>query len=249
VRVVANADDPLVAWAAEKSSTTWVGAGQPWQLDAASCPACGGLVTFGADGWSCDSCGRTRPRYAVTVEADDVVMTGGQRQHLDLSLPGRANRANAAMALAAATAMDVDPAAAVAAWREITTVQGRYGRVDVDGKSVRLLLAKNPAGWLEVLELLAESEASLVLALNARTQDGVDPSWIWDVPFERLAGRRIVCAGERAADLAVRLAYADLEYTLEPDLRAALQVAPGERVDLAGNYSAFQDARKVVRRG
>src|SRR4051794_4135657 len=41
--VVANADDPLTAWAAMAARTvTWVGAGQPWTADAAGGPACGG---------------------------------------------------------------------------------------------------------------------------------------------------------------------------------------------------------------
>ena len=41
--VVANADDPLVAWAAAGArQVTWVGAGLRWKSDAAGCPACGG---------------------------------------------------------------------------------------------------------------------------------------------------------------------------------------------------------------
>ncbi|MDA8062539.1 MAG: Mur ligase family protein, partial [Actinomycetota bacterium] len=41
--VVANADDPLVVWAAGAARrVVWVGAGQPWTADASGCPACGG---------------------------------------------------------------------------------------------------------------------------------------------------------------------------------------------------------------
>ena len=61
------------------------------------------------------------------------------------------------------------------------------------GRPVRLLLAKNPAGWTAVFDLLDESgprRSPLVLSVNARTADGLDTSWLWDVPFERLAGRR-----------------------------------------------------------
>src|SRR5579863_644047 len=41
-RVVANADDPLVAWAAGSArQVTWVAAGQRWREDSWCCPNCG----------------------------------------------------------------------------------------------------------------------------------------------------------------------------------------------------------------
>ncbi len=46
--VVANADDPLVAWAATGAPrVTWVGAGLRWRNDATGCPECGGTIVFG----------------------------------------------------------------------------------------------------------------------------------------------------------------------------------------------------------
>jgi hypothetical protein len=99
-----------------------------------------------------------------------------------------------------------------------------------------------------VLELVHQSSAhSFVVALNARTEDGTDPSWIWDVPFERLHGRQVVCSGERAADLAVRLTYAGVRHAFRPDAASALDAAPGRHVDFAGNYSAFQQFRRLLR--
>ena len=132
-------------------------------------------------------------------------------------------------------------------WAELRSVGGRYEDIDVDGRRVRLLLAKNPAGWQETLQLL-EPERQLVLALNARTEDGTDPSWIWDVPFEQLGGRAVVCAGERAADIAVRCEYAGLAVTVEPDLADAVRRCEPGPVDLIGNYSAFREARRLGRR-
>ncbi|HET6635103.1 MAG TPA: Mur ligase family protein, partial [Streptomyces sp.] len=39
--IIANADDPLVAWAASSSpNVVWVAAGQEWKDDAWSCPSC-----------------------------------------------------------------------------------------------------------------------------------------------------------------------------------------------------------------
>jgi hypothetical protein len=85
-----------------------------------------------------------------------------------------------------------------------------------------------------------------VIALNSRPEDGTDPSWIWDVPFERLAGRSVVCTGDRGTDLAVRLQTAGMHVAIEPDLRAAVGATGTRDMDLIGNYSAFQDARRTL---
>ena len=62
--VVANADDPMVVWAASPApDVRWVGAGQVWRNDAVGCPACGGGIDFGDEGaWACDRCDFARPR-------------------------------------------------------------------------------------------------------------------------------------------------------------------------------------------
>ena len=65
----------------------------------------------------------------------------------------------------------------------------------------------------------------MVLSVNARIADGLDTSWLWDVPFERLAGRPVVATGDRRLDLAVRLRYAEVACTVVPDPLAALDRA------------------------
>jgi UDP-N-acetylmuramyl tripeptide synthase len=243
--IVANADDPLTAYAAGSARhVTWVAAGQPWTADASGCPSCGGRILFAADrGWACDRCDLRRPTADVVLDGTTLVIAG-QRLPLQLGLPGRANRANAAMAVAAASALGVDPGEAVAALAATTDVDGRYRSLVLDGAPVRLLLAKNPAGWLEVLDIISDSDGPVVVGINARIADGKDPSWLWDVPFEHLRGRFVVAAGERSHDLAVRLHYAEVEHDREPDLRRAIAVAerrraPDGRVDVVANYTSF----------
>jgi hypothetical protein len=52
--VVANADDPMTAWAATAAAqTVWVAAGQPWTLDTVLCPACGALLQRSHCDWWC----------------------------------------------------------------------------------------------------------------------------------------------------------------------------------------------------
>ena len=93
-------------------------------------------------------------------------------------------------------------------------VFGRVETIEVEGKPVSILLIKNPAGANEVLRTLAlESSGDgldLWVALNDRIADGRDVSWIWDADFELLTDgvRRVVCAGTRAPEMALRLKYA-----------------------------------------
>ncbi len=50
--------------------------------------------------------------------------------------------------------MGADPAAAVAAVSGVDEVAGRYSTVQLGAHSVRMLLAKNPAGWQEALSMV-----------------------------------------------------------------------------------------------
>jgi UDP-N-acetylmuramyl tripeptide synthase len=251
--VVANADDPLVTFAVGELPAVWVAAGLSWELDASACPWCGDLLAFGPDGWRCEGCGRARPACAFVLQPESiadggVVTTPDGPVGLDLALPGRSAAANAAMALAAVTQFGVDPEAALERWRAISSIEGRYERVSYQGADLRLHLAKNPAGWADVLGLVGPGHDPVVLGFNAQVQDGRDPSWLWDVPFEVLAGRPVVCFGERATDLAVRLVYAEVEVQIARSLvEAAGLVGPG-RVELIANYSAFQDVRSELAR-
>lgn len=256
--VVANADDPLVVWAArgaEKAGhpppVVWVGTGLWWTLDAAGCPACGNRIMFSDGGhWACQSCDLSRPEPDVWLDGNTVCATGGTTAELQLRLPGRANRANAAMAAAAARCMGVDLVSATGAMASVDDVAGRYRVAQVGGQPVRLLLAKNPAGWREALEMVRGSSQPAVVSINARIADGRDPSWLWDVPFEELSGRFVVAAGERRHDLAVRLAYAEVDHVCAGSLTEAValvtdRVPDTQRgdapIDVIGNYTAVQD--------
>jgi UDP-N-acetylmuramyl tripeptide synthase len=270
--VVANADDPLVVWAASVApEVCWVGAGQVWHNDAVGCPSCGGGIEFGPDGgWACERCGFERPLRRAWLEGDELVTADGDRLPLAIALPGQFNRANAAMAAVAASLMGagvdrvVDegvPAPtipeALARLSGVEQVAGRFSSAERDGHPVRLLLAKNPAGWTAIFDLLEETrsqESPVVLSVNARTADGLDTSWLWDVPFERLAGRSVVVTGDRRLDLSVRLHYAEVAFTVVADPLAALDTAVGlcstsvpsgtDPVDFVGNYTAFADLRR-----
>jgi UDP-N-acetylmuramyl tripeptide synthase len=163
---------------------------------------------------------------------------------LRVALPGRYNEGNALAALAAATALGADPGRAAAAMARLDTVASRYALLQRGSQQLRLLLAKNPAGWRELLPQLRSSPA-LLLAVNRQAADGRDTSWLWDVPFEQLPGVPTVAAGQAAADLGLRLAYADRPHTTAADPVAGLAALPPGPVTVVANYTAFA---QLVRR-
>ena len=154
---------------------------------------------------------------------------------------------NAALALTAAVAhFGVEPALAVAGIRGVEIVSGRFSTCRLaDGRDARVLLAKNPAGWTEVLRWLEPQGTAVVLAVNAHVADGRDPSWLWDVPYEILRGHAVAASGERALDVAVRLDYGGVEHIVESDpLQAANRLA-GD-VNIIASYTQFTALTKAT---
>ena len=158
---------------------------------------------------------------------------------MTLALPGAVNRGNATQAIAAAVALGADPAAAVAAVSGVDEVAGRYRTVRLGQHTVRVLLAKNPAGWQEALSMVDKHGAGVVIAVNGQVPDGEDLSWLWDVRFEHFDDTAVVAAGERGTDLAVRLGYAGVGHTLVHDTVKAIASCPPGHVEVVANYTAF----------
>jgi UDP-N-acetylmuramyl tripeptide synthase len=127
-------------------------------------------------------------------------------------------------------------------------VAGRYTQIAVRGRTVRLLLAKNPAGWLEAFDVLGPPPTPVLLAVNAQVPDGKDTSWLWDVDYRVLRGRRILVAGERRLDLAVRLEADEADFELVDGIDDAVDRVPEGELDVIGNYTAFQQIRAVLGR-
>ena len=262
--VVANADDPLVVWAATPASrVTWVAVGLGWTADASICPACGHAIDHAADsttktsegrqasGWACRGCDFARPDPDVDLIDDRLVLhgpDGDEQAHIRLALPGSFNLANAALAATAACAAGIPLSTALTAMADTDEVAGRYRTVDVGSHQLRLLMAKNPAGWQESLGIIQPAPIPVIVGINARIADGRDPSWLWDVAFESLAGRPVIATGDRAHDLSVRLHYAGIPHQVQPgpSLESLQRLPPGP-VDVVCNYTAFSDILAALR--
>jgi UDP-N-acetylmuramyl tripeptide synthase len=246
--VVANADDPLVAWAATAAPyVSWVAAGQKWREDSRCCPQCGSHLNRDTEEWRCGECGFARPPVRWTLDGGKAIDPAGRAYDLGLALPGRANRANAVVALAVAEVFGVDAAQALPLLRQVTSVAGRYTRLERHGRAVRLLLAKNPAGWLEAFDVLEPAPVPVALSVNSREPDGRDTSWLWDVDYRVLHGRRVFATGERKLDLAVRLEADQVPFELVGSLDEAVERVDS-KLDVIANYTAFQQIRASLGR-
>ena len=244
--VIANCDDVLVTSAVIGApKLVWVSAGSRWTDDSSSCPRCGEAIVRDGVDWSC-RCGLARPAPDWSVDGDELVDRRGRRWRLRLGVPGAVNKANAAMAVAAAVQLGVEPEHAIERLRAVRDVDGRYRTVRRGQHDVTLLLAKNPAGWAEALTMVEPDADHVVVAVNGQGPDGRDLSWLWDVPFERLAAWPLTASGERCADLAVRLTDADLPHEVRADPLRAVEQAPPGRVTVLANYTAFTELRDAL---
>ncbi|WP_306364310.1 MurT ligase domain-containing protein [Nocardia sp. CC227C] len=243
--LIANCDDVLVTSIAyDHPNVVWVAAGSGWQVDATSCPRSGEPILWEGDHWYSTGTDFKRPQPDWRVDEHTLHGPDGLELPLHLALPGRANRGNAAQAVAAAIALGADPARAVAAAATVKEIAGRYRTVQVGDHATRLLLAKNPAGWQEALSMIDPAAKGLVIAVNGQVPDGEDLSWLWDVRFEHFEGTRVVAAGERATDLAVRLTYAGVQHTVVADPLHAIRSCPPGQVEVLANYTAFRDLNR-----
>jgi UDP-N-acetylmuramyl tripeptide synthase len=217
--------------------------------------------------YSCPNCGAERPRpevAATTIElrgmsgSCSTVRTPEGEIELELPLPGLYNVYNALAATAACLRLGVAPERIAAALGEMRAAFGRVETIPIGERELSILLVKNPAGANEVLRTLsleAEREpVDLWIALNDRIADGRDVSWIWDADFELLASqvRRVVCAGTRAPEMALRLKYAgwpaeaiEVEAGIERSLDAALAAGTG-RLFALPTYTALLELRKLL---
>jgi len=217
--------------------------------------------------YSCANCGARRPQPAVAateielhgMEGSSVRLRTPQGElRLELPLPGLYNVYNALAAVAAAIELGVAPQQISSSLAGMRAAFGRVETIEAAGKQLSILLIKNPAGANEVLRTLlleaGEGDLDLWIALNDRIADGRDVSWVWDADFELLEGavRRVVCAGRRAAEMALRLKYAgwpeeaiEVVPEIGPALDRALASASG-RLFALPTYTALLELRKLL---
>ena len=240
-KLIINADDPALAFlGSQHQNVEFFGIEQsrygssalPHAADSLHCQNCDSALQFqqttiGHLGhWSCQNCGEQRPEPTFTGtninlnELNGSEFTATSRSNsTDLQVP-LAGLHNVYNALAAFSICAANGIATSDIQKGLSTISAAFGRneiVNFAGTEIMLLLAKNPAGANQNLRtlLLTEEKIDLVIALNDRTADGKDVSWIWDVDYEMIFDRiaSLTISGDRAYDLALRFYYSDFPNT------------------------------------
>ncbi|HVN61239.1 MAG TPA: MurT ligase domain-containing protein [Gaiellaceae bacterium] len=281
--LVVNADDPLVAeLGRDRVATVRFGLDDPryarpvlqHAADSKYCVVCGAPYDYAAayvghlGDYRCPSCGHARPPldlaarelelHGLDGSSFDLVAPEGTRR-IELGLPGLYNVYNALAAASLSRALGASLDEIAAGLGSFGAAFGRFERIPVgDGRTVLILLIKNPAGANEAIRTLVDGGApsTALIALNDGIADGRDVSWIWDVDFEPLAAglEHLVASGDRAAELALRFKYGGLDeraIELAPGLEQALDrglalTPPGGELVILPTYTAMLELRHVV---
>lgn len=278
-RLWLNADDPLVAslvkYAHDSKQVRYFGLeeaapGSTTNLtatDSDRCPVCRerlkfSRVFYGHIGhYKCPKGHFSRPKPDVAisrVEQADlkgskfVITGGGKQMKLSFPLAGIYNLYNALAAAAIAQGLGLREELIEQVIAKAEAAFGRVERIEYEGRTIYLLLIKNPAGFAQVIEtFLMRDGLKIMFAINDNDADGRDVSWLWDVPLEVLAPHRpqAVTAGIRGADMALRLHYAEIESTPSGDFEEAIgqliEITPkGGTAYILPTYTAMLQIRK-----
>jgi lipid II isoglutaminyl synthase (glutamine-hydrolysing) len=282
--LVANGDDPqLGALAEERAGSVVFGLDDPRHAspelqhaaDSKWCVRCGTPYEYAAayighlGDYRCPACGHARPPLEIVARAIDLnglesvsfsLVTPEGEQRVELRVPGLYNVYNALAAASLTRALGASLDEIVPGLQAFSAAFGRFERIELDERSLLVLLIKNPAGANEVVRTLVAGGTPrlLLIALNDEIADGRDVSWIWDVDFEPLlAGvERLIATGERAAELALRFKYAGLDESaieVVPSLEDALdrgleQTPAGGELAALPTYTAMLSLREIVSR-
>jgi len=277
-----NGDDPQVGeLARDRPGAVVFGVDDPscarpslqHAADSKYCVRCGTPYEYAAayvghlGDYRCPACGHARPELTVVARQ---IRPGGLESvsfRLDapagsadvrLRVPGLYNVYNALAAAALASTLGASFEEICAGLERFGAAFGRFERIALGDRRLLMLLIKNPAGANEAVRTIVDggAPAIAVIALNDAIADGRDVSWIWDVDFEPLLPGldRLVAAGDRAAELALRFKYAGMAAdaievipSLERALDRGLELTPagGELVVLP-TYTAMLALRKIV---
>ena len=131
---------------------------------------------------------------------------------------------------------------------------GRLEHLKINNIDTTINLAKNPTGANVSLRILNEddSEKELLFVLNDNKADGFDVSWIWDINFQELNNvKRIVTAGTRAYDIAIRIKTSGFNSEkIEPYLELSEAVkslySTSTPKYVIANYTALQPTRNNI---
>ena len=181
-------------------------------------------------------------------------MVGNQELRVAMKVSGIYNHFNAAGAIAIAKAILNDQLEIAKLKNSLENVQPAFGRGEkftIAGKSIELILVKNPSGFQMSLNSLAKPEAKTLIAINDNYADGRDVSWLWDVNFKALETDEIFATtGSRSKDMANRLKYDEIkvresESNIEKAVYSLLN-SDGDIKQIFSTYTAMLKIRQQL---
>ncbi len=210
----------------------------------------------------CSGCGYKRPKLTYSVDKIVDLNTSGSTVHINnkeyyINQPGTYNIYNALCAYSVAKLLGLEDTTIEHSLKTVASSFGRQETLNIEGKEVKIILVKNPAGYDEAVNTinLDKRKINLSLLLNDNYADGKDVSWIWDVNFERLTSlniNKIMISGIRLYDMAIRLKVAGFtseSFLLCKDEESLLQqikACDGEIVYVLATYTAMINLRKFL---
>lgn len=221
VTIVIDRDDPFLEYAAANAGhvirVSFSGRRHP---DAATCPNCSEILNWSSGDYSCP-CG-------LGTQFPDV------RADKKLDGPQR----NTVLVIEAARLMGAE-ILADEAQELINQSPDRIHEFVIADIKVATHLAKNPESWRQALRDVSADQ--VVLSVNARGVDGRDTSWLWDIDYSGLRGKKVVCTGERRLDIAYRLSVQGIDVSVAPSFSNAVESFPTGPLQAIVSYTAFQD--------
>jgi UDP-N-acetylmuramyl tripeptide synthase len=213
VKLVLNADDPLVAQlqnSVKEKKALFFGLGEDVKRpgkeeqeikEAKFCPSCNTPLNYEYYQYSqlgkyrCPQCLFGRPpadiegrHVQLSEKITCMVRFPGGLSPLTLPVTGLYNVYNALAAFTTGLAIKIKPKDIIRILQDFVPATGRMQSYHYLGKTIMLNLVKNPAGFNESLRVLLEVENQFdgLIAINDNYADGRDISWLWDVDFEVL---------------------------------------------------------------
>ncbi len=221
VTIVIDRDDPFLEYAVSQAGhVIRISFGGRRHPDAATCPECSQILDWSTGDYSC-SCGLGSKLPDVRADKN---LRGPQR--------------NSVLITEAARLMGAEILAADAQLL-LANSPDRVSQFDINGRMISTHLAKNPESWREALAQVSSQQ--VILSVNARGIDGRDTSWLWDIDYATLQGKKVVCTGERRLDIAYRLKVQGIDVVVAPDFAEAVSHFPTGMVQAIASYTAFQD--------
>jgi UDP-N-acetylmuramyl tripeptide synthase len=255
--LILNANDPQIAYLGidRKSKTHYFGLDTKSEkqvtlqhaADSTYCPRCNKKLTFTAlyfshlGTWHCDHCNLKIPQ----IDQNKTIQNG---------LSGMYNEFNKLAAQSVLKQIGLTEEQIGNSLRDFKPAFGRQEIVRYKNKNIQIFLSKNPTSFNQSFATIKDLQAkTLLIVLNDRIPDGRDISWVWDVDLPEIKSfKRILLAGDRVYDMALRVKYEDYQNfetfeKFEDAIEAGIKYTESnETFFILPTYSAMLEVRKII---